>query len=349
MIAARFFSESVSGCPNKIMDLLAPNKMSSKEILLRPDRLHLFPIVYSDIWNMYKQAESSFWTVEEVDLTNDKRDFDQMTKDEQHFISHVLAFFATADGLVFDNIDANFGEEVQIREAKNFYGCQRFIEGIHNEMYSAMIENLMPESAKRDAVFAAVESFPGIRKKTEWATRYMDRKHAEFPIRLVAFVIMEYIFFSASFASIFYFRKKNKLNGLCFSNELIARDEALHANFGCLLFTKYLHNKPSEETVRLMTQEAVDIETEFVKESLPVRLIGINSDSMTQYVQFVADHMLHALGFRKIFNVENPFPWMELISLQGKTNFFEKRVGEYAKAGVGNTKEQNTIAFDEEF
>ena len=319
------------------------------EMLLQPDRLHLFPILYKDIWDMYKQAESAFWTAEEVDLSNDKRDFDKLNDNEKHFISHVLAFFATADGLVFDNIDSNFGEEVQLREAKNFYGCQRFIEGIHNEMYSVMIESLLPDAKRRDAVFAAVEAFPGIRKKTEWALRFMDRRNASFQIRLVAFVIMEYIFFSASFAAIFYFRKSNRMHGLCFSNELIARDEALHANFGCLLFRNYLKNKPSQETVHDMTRQAVEIESEFVRESLPVNLIGINADNMTQYVQFVADHMLSALGCTKLFNVENPFPWMELISLQGKTNFFEKRVSEYAVAHVGNTEEMNKISFTEDF
>ena len=319
------------------------------ELLLRPDRLHLFPIVYSDVWSMYKQAESSFWTVEEVDLSDDKKDFEKLTPNEQHFISHVLAFFATADGLVFDNIDANFGEEVQMREAKNFYGCQRFIEGIHNEMYSQMIESIMSDAKHRDAVFAAVHAFPGIRRKTEWALKYMDRRHADFGIRLVAFVIMEYIFFSASFAAIFYFRKRGKMNGLCFSNELIARDEALHASFGCLLFRKYLDKKPSEAVVHEMTRAAVEIESEFVRESLPVNLIGINAESMIEYVKFVSDHMLSALGFAKLFNAKNPFEWMELISMQGKTNFFEKRVGEYSKANVGNTEEQNTIAFDADF
>lgn len=321
----------------------------SSEVLLQPDRLHLFPIQFPDIWAMYKQAESAFWTVEEVDLSNDKRDFEKLTPNEQHFISHVLAFFATADGLVFDNIDANFGEEVQLREAKTFYGCQRFIEGIHNEMYSVMIESLMPDAKHRDKVFEAVHAFPGIRRKNEWALRFMDRRHASFPVRLVAFVIMEYIFFSASFAAIFYFRKRAKMNGLCFSNELIARDEALHASFGCLLFRNYLKNKPSEAIVHDMTRAAVEIESEFVRESLPVNLIGINAESMTEYVQFVADHMLAALGFTKLFHVSNPFEWMDLISLQGKTNFFEKRVGEYAKANVGTTEEQNQFSLNEEF
>lgn len=319
------------------------------ELLLKPDRLHLMPIQYPDIWDMYKKAESSFWTVEEVDLHNDKRDFDALTQNEQHFISHVLAFFATADGLVFDNIDANFGAEVQIREAKSFYALQCFMEGIHNEMYSVMIDSLIQDSKKRDEIFAAVHKFPGLKKKTDWALKFMDRRNADFGTRLVAFVIMEYIFFSASFAAIFYFKKRGKMNGLCFSNELISRDEALHASFGCLLFKSYLQAKPSVETVQEMTRAAVEIESEFVRESLPVSLIGMNAEAMTQYVQFVADHMLAALGHEKLFKVQNPFEWMDLISLQGKTNFFEKRVSEYAKANVGNSQEDKKFVMDAEF
>lgn len=298
---------------------------------------------------MYKTAEASFWTVEEVDLTNDMKEFQTLTESEQHFISHILAFFANADGLVFDNIDSNFGEEVQIREAKSFYSFQKFIEGIHNEMYSVMIQSLIQDSKKRDDIFRSVESFPGIQKKAEWALQYMDRKTSSFGIRLVAFIIMEYIFFSASFAAIFYFRKRGKMNGLCFSNELIARDEALHAKFGCLLYNQYLVEKPNQKTVHEMVRKAVEIETEFVKESLPVRLIGMNADAMVQYVQYVSDHMLAALQLEKIYKVENPFEWMELISLQGKTNFFEKRVSEYSVANVGNNEEEMKFDLNAEF
>jgi len=314
------------------------------ETLLSPDRLQLMPILYPDIWSFYKRAESAFWTVEEVDLEKDRRDFETLSQNEQHFICHILAFFATADGIVFDNIDSNFGEEIQIREAKAFYGCQRFMEGIHNEMYSVMIESLIQDSTKRNAVFEAVKSFPGIIKKNQWALRYMDRKSSTFGERLVAFIIVEYLFFSASFAAIFYFRKRNKMAGLCFSNELISRDEGLHAEFGVLLFTKYLQNKPTSETVLNMVRAAVEIELEFVTESLPVNLMGMSCDAMSTYVKFVADHMLTALGQDKYYNVCNPFEWMELISLQDKTNFFEKRVSAYSKAGVGDTAEE--IKFD---
>ena len=326
-------------------------KMSdSTEILLTPDRLHLFPIKYSDLWQLYKQSEASFWTVEEVDLGNDRRDFESLSPSEQHFISHVLAFFATADGIVFDNIDCNFGEEVQIREAKTFYGFQRMMEGIHNEMYSLMVESLIQDARKREEIFRAVETSPGLKAKAEWARKYMSRT-VPFGQRLVAFVIMEYLLFSASFAAIFYFKKSNKMHGLCFSNELISRDEGLHAKFGCVLFNNYLSAKPSEEVIHEMVREAVSIEQEFVRESLPVAFIGMNADHMTQYVKFVADHMLVALKQKKLYDVPNPFPWMDMISLQDKTNFFEKRVSAYSKAGVGTSEidEKAELQFDADF
>ena len=319
------------------------------EPLLTPDRLHLLPIQYHDVWAMYKKAESAFWTVEEVDLGNDRRDFETLTLGEQHFITHVLAFFATADALVFDNINANFGDEVQMREAKAFYGFQLAMEGIHNEMYSAMVEGLIQDASKRQAVFDAVHTFPALKKKADWAKRFMDRNSAPFGTRISAFIIMEYIFFSASFAAIFYFKKRSKMHGLCFSNELISRDEGLHAQFGCLLFNTYLVDKPSEADIHTMVREAVDIEREFVCESLPVALIGMNDASMGEYVEFVADHMLSSLHMAKLYNTKNPFAWMELISLEGKTNFFEKRVGEYSKMGVGSEPAVAAFSMDEEF
>jgi ribonucleotide reductase beta subunit family protein with ferritin-like domain len=320
---------------------------ASKELLLSPDRLHIMPIKYDDMWNLYKKAEASFWTVEEVDLGNDRRDFETLDQNERHYILHVLTFFATADALVFDNIDSNFGEEIQPREAKSFYGFQRAIEGVHNEMYSVMIEALVQDQDTRAKILRTVEEFPAIKRKNDWARRFMSRD-ASFGERLLGFIVMEYLFFSASFAALFYFRKRNKMNGLGFSNELISRDEGLHAQFGCLLFNKYLHGKPNKEKILQMVREAVEIEVEFVRESLPVSLIGMNADSMSQYVQFVADHMLVAIGQEKIYGSENPFPWMELISLQGKTNFFEKRVAEYSKAGVGD-KSDHVFSLDEDF
>jgi len=319
------------------------NVQTTEEILLKEEknRLALFPIVYNDIWTMYKNAESAFWTLEEIDFGGDKKDFDSLSAGEQHFLSHVLAFFANADALVFDNIDSNFGDEIKIREAKCFYSFQRTMEGIHNEVYSAMIENLIKDSEKKEKVLQAVQHYPGIRKKTEWALEYMDSSKP-FSHRLLGFIIMEYLFFSASFAAIFFFKKRNKMHGLCFSNELISRDEGLHAQFGCLLFTKYLSEKPSESIVRKMIEEAVQIEINFVTESLPISLLGMNAQEMSLYVKYVADHMCSSLGYEKMYKVTNPFEWMEIISLQGKTNFFEKRVGEYSKAGVG-TKEDSFV------
>jgi len=314
--------------------------------LLKPDRLQLFPIKYPDLWDYYKKAESAFWTAEEIDLSKDKQDFDTLKSGEQHFISHVLAFFATADALVFDNIDSNFGEEIQIREAKTFYGFQKAIEGIHNETYSLMIETIISDNEKKKRIYEAVSMFPGLKMKNDWALTYMDRKNADFPIRLLAFVVMEYLFFSASFAAIFYFRKRNLMNGLCFSNELISRDEGLHAQFGVHLFNNYLDERPDKKIVLKMVQEAVDIEAIFVKESLPVNLIGMNENLMMQYVQFIADHMLVALKYEKFYNVNNPFDFMELISLQDKTNFFEKRVSAYALANVGESEQIFSLTED---
>lgn len=321
------------------------------EILLKNDenRLALFPIVYEDIWKMYKDSEAAFWTLEEVDFDGDRKDFESLTNGEKHFISHILAFFANADALVFDNIDSNFGEEIKIREAKCFYSFQRTMEGIHNEVYSAMIENLISDTKTKEGIIHAVEKYPGIKKKADWALEYMDSKKP-FSSRLLAFVIMEYLFFSGSFAAIFYFKKRGKMNGLCFSNELISRDEGLHAKFGCLLFTKYLSEKPDEEFVHDMINKAVTIELEFVNESLPVSLLGMNCQEMSLYIKYIADHMSVALGYSKLYDVQNPFGWMETISLQGKTNFFEKRVGEYSKAGVGSVQENNfTFNIEDDF
>lgn len=321
------------------------------EILLSEHRLALFPILHNDIWAMYKDAESSFWTLEEIDFHGDRKDFESLTTSEQFFISHILAFFAHADALVFDNIDINFGEEIAIREAKCFYAFQRTIEGIHNEVYSAMIENLITDEYKKNDILNAIQCFPGIKKKADWAIKYMNPSQP-FSYRLVAFVVMEYLFFSASFAAIFYFKKRGKMNGLCFSNELISRDEGLHAKFGVLLYTKYLKNKLPEDEIKIIINDAVNIEIEFVKESLPVSLLGMNCQEMAFYVQYIADHMSVALGYEKIYNVTNPFSWMDIISLQGKTNFFEKRVGEYSKAGVGggsDTKEAFLFSTSEEF
>lgn len=321
------------------------------ELLLTPEnRLALFPILYEDIWTMYKNSEAAFWTLEEIDFHGDKKDFESLTANEQHFISHVLAFFANADALVFDNIDSNFGEEIKIREAKCFYSFQRTIEGIHNEVYSAMIDNLISDSKRKSDILNAVQTSPGIKLKTDWALKYMSSTQP-FNMRLLGFIIMEYLFFSSSFASIYYFKKRGKMNGLCFSNELISRDEGLHAKFGCLLFTKYLANKPTVLEATEMIHDAVRIELQFVNEALPVSLLGINKQEMSLYVQYIADHMATSLGYEKIYEVDNPFQWMEIISLQGKTNFFEKRVSEYSKSGVSGEKHDDAHEFkiDDDF
>lgn len=320
------------------------------EPLLNETRLALFPIKYHDIWEMYKNAESCFWTQEEIDFHGDKKDFDSLTSNEQFFITHILSFFAHADALVFDNIDSNFGEEIAFREAKSFYSFQKMIEGVHNEVYSAMIENLISDQLIKEKTLNAIQHYPGIKKKADWALKYMN-KNVSFAHRLVAFVIIEYLFFSASFAAIFYFKKRGKMNGLCFSNELISRDEGLHAQFGVLLYTKYLNNKLSDEKISDMINEAVNIELEFVNESLPVSLLGMNCQEMSMYVKYIADHMSMALGYSKLYEAQNPFSWMEIISLQGKTNFFEKRVGEYAKSGFENSEKTDKFIFstDEDF
>ena len=318
------------------------------EVLLTATRKHLLPIQYQDIWAFYKQAEAAFWTLEEIDFNGDRRDFEALSADEQHYLSHVLAFFSMADKLVFDNISLNFGAEIVVHEAKSFYAFQASMESIHNEVYEAMIENLVAEPEKREKILATAESFPGISRKIDWARKYMNTS-ASFGMRLVGFVVLEYLFFSASFAAIYYFKKRGKMAGLCFSNELISRDEGLHAQFGCLLVNKYLSAKPSQESIHAMVREAVDIETQFVRESLPVTLLGLSSDSMVHYVQYIADHMLAALYYSKLYDVANPFEWMEIISLQGKTNFFEKRVGEYSKAGVGGGKADTTFSLGEDF
>jgi ribonucleotide reductase beta subunit family protein with ferritin-like domain len=332
---------SSSNSENTSMSVQPQVVPGEQELLLRPDRLHLQPILYPDIWKFYKDAEAAFWTAEEIDFGGDKKDFDSLKEEEQKYISYILAFFAVADALVFDNIDTNFGAEIQIREAKSFYAFQKTIEGIHNEVYSAMIENLLGE-AKRNQILENASKFPGILKKRQWALQYTDSKTASFGTRLLGFIIMEYLFFSASFASIFFFKKRGKMNGLCFSNELISRDEGLHAQFGVLLYNSYLVERPSQQIIQDMVKQAVDIEIEFVSESLPVSLLGMNAAEMIKYVKYVADHMLVAIQQPKMFGEENPFQWMEIISLQGKTNFFEKRVGEYSKAGVG---EEETFTF----
>jgi ribonucleoside-diphosphate reductase beta chain len=313
------------------------------------DRFVLFPIRHDDIWKMYKQAEAGFWTAEEIDLSHDQKDWERLNDGERHFVKHVLAFFAASDGIVNENLAINFVREVQIPEARCFYGFQIMIENIHSEAYSLLIDSYIKEPAEKDRLFHAMETVECVKKKAEWALRWI--KKGSFAERLVAFAAVEGIFFSGSFCSIFWLKKRGLMPGLTFSNELISRDEGLHCDFACLLYSK-LKNKLSTARIHEIIGNAVEIEKEFVSDALPVDLIGMNAKLMCQYIEFVSDRLLVALGYHRLFNATNPFDLMELISLQGKTNFFEKRVGEYQKAGVmGNNKDKELHSFvtDAEF
>lgn len=313
------------------------------------DRFVIFPIQHNDIWQFYKNAEASFWTAEEVDLSPDLHDWQNKLNDnERFFISRVLAFFAASDGIVNENLAINFLQEVQYPEARCFYGFQIMIENIHSEMYSLLIDTYVKDPAEKDYLLRAIETIPCVTKKAKWALRWIIK--GSFAERLIAFAAVEGIFFSGSFCSIFWLKKRGLMPGLTFSNELISRDEGLHCDFACLLYVNHLQNKLSEETIREIIVDAVAIEKEFVTDALPVKLIGMNAELMCQYIEFVADRLLVALGCNKVWNATNPFDFMELISLQGKTNFFERRVGEYQKTGVAQTNsEQNTFSLDEDF
>lgn len=296
------------------------------------DRFSLFPIRHTDLWRFYKQAEASFWTAEEVDLSQDRKHWDSLTDDERHFISHVLAFFANSDGVVMENLAARFLFEVQSPEARAFYAFQIAIETIHSEMYGLLIDSYISDVDEKRRLFHAIDTVPCVRQKAEWAMRWIDSSRT-FAERLVAFAAVEGIFFSGSFCAIFWLRKRGLMPGLTFSNELISRDEGLHCDFACHLYSK-LVRPVDPATIREIIKDAVNIEKNFVCESLPVRLIGMNSDLMSQYIEFVADRLVLQLGCDRIYNSENPFDWMETISLQGKTNFFEKRVADYQRPGL---------------
>ncbi|CAO1599495.1 Ribonucleotide-diphosphate reductase (RNR), small subunit [Xanthoria calcicola] len=326
-----------------------------------PQRFVLFPIKYHEIWQMYKKAEASFWTAEEIDLSKDLHDWNnRINDDEKYFISHILAFFAASDGIVNENLVERFSGEVQIPEARCFYGFQIMMENIHSETYSLLIDTYIKEQKQRAYLFNAIETIPAIRKKADWAIKWIQDKNSTFAQRLVAFAAVEGIFFSGAFASIFWLKKRGLMPGLTFSNELISRDEGLHTDFACLLFS-HLNNRPSKQAVQDVITEAVSIEQEFLTEALPCALLGMNATLMKQYIEFVADRLLLALGNKKVYNSTNPFDFMESISLAGKTNFFEKRVGDYQKSGVmasTNKKDEETkeekenggdFNFDEEF
>jgi ribonucleoside-diphosphate reductase beta chain len=300
-------------------------------------RFVLFPIQHDDIWNYYKKAEASFWTAEEIDLSQDLKDWKSLSDGERHFVSHVLAFFAASDGIVNENLAEHFVSEVQYTEAKFFYGFQIAMENIHSETYSLLIDTYIKTPGERDRLFNAIEHLPCVKRKADWALRWIDK--GNFQERLIAFAAVEGIFFSGSFCSIFWLKKRGLMPGLTFSNELISRDEGLHCDFACYLYTHHVENRLSTDVVTDIIKDAVEIEKEFVTDALPVRLIGMNADLMCQYIEFVADRLLSELGCGKVWNSTNPFDFMDMISLQGKTNFFEKRVGDYQKAGVMKTKD----------
>jgi ribonucleoside-diphosphate reductase beta chain len=320
--------------------------MMHEEPILKenPDRFVLFPIIHNDIWKFYKTAEASFWTAEEIDLGADIHDWSNKLNDnERHFIKHVLAFFAASDGIVNENLAMNFVNEVQYTEAKFFYGFQIMMENIHSETYSLLIDTYIKDSAEKNYLFKAIDNLDCVKKKANWALRWI--KNGSFAERLVAFAAVEGIFFSGSFCSIFWLKKRGLMPGLTFSNELISRDEGLHCDFACKLYNDHLVNKLPQEKIKQIIEEAVAIEHEFVVDALPVKLIGMNSDLMCQYIEFVADRLLSELGNPRIYNVSNPFDFMDLISIQGKTNFFEKRVAEYQKAGVKDSGESDKFEF----
>ena len=311
-------------------------------------RFVLFPIVHDDIWSFYKRAEASIWTAEEIDLSPDLVDWsNKLTEDERFFIKHVLAFFAASDGIVNENLAEHFLAEVQYTEAKFFYGFQIMMENVHSETYSLLIDTYIQDTAEKAHLFNAIDTLDCVKKKAEWALRWVDK--GSFAERLVAFAAVEGIFFSGSFCSIFWLKKRGLMPGLSFSNELISRDEGLHCDFACLLYNNHLIDKLSKDAVKSIIMDAVAIEKEFVTDAIPVRLIGMNSDLMGQYIEFVADRLLNELGNEKVYNTPNPFDFMDMISIEGKTNFFEKRVGEYQKSGVLGGKESHGFTTDEDF
>ena len=305
------------------------------------DRFVMFPLKYDDVWSMYKKQVDCFWRAEEVDLSKDMIHWQKLNDDERYFVKHILAFFAASDGIVLENLGMRFMSEVQVSEIRAFYGFQIAMENIHSEMYSLLIDTYVKDSTEKTKLFNAIENYPCIKKKADWAVKWIQDKRSSFATRLLAFACVEGIFFSGAFCSIYWLKKRGLMPGLTFSNELISRDEALHTEFAVLLFNK-LQKKPSKKKITEIIKEAVAIEKEFICEALPCRLISMNSKLMSQYIEFVADRLACQLGCDKIYNTANPFDFMELISVEGKTNFFEKRVGEYALAN----KERADDVFD---
>ncbi|CAH8666553.1 unnamed protein product [Dicrocoelium dendriticum] len=313
---------------------VSKSELETEPLLIEnPHRFVLFPIQYHDVWQFYKKAVASFWTVEEVDLSKDLSHWSSLKVGERHFISYVLAFFAASDGIVLENLLERFSQEVQIPEIRCFYGMQIAIENIHSEMYSLLIDTYIKDPKERDFLFNAISNLDCVRQKAQWALNWIGDTRSTFAERLVAFAAVEGVFFSGSFAAIFWLKKRGLMPGLTFSNELISRDEGLHCDFACLLF-KHIVHKPAKERVLAIIKEAVEIEQSFLADALPVSLIGMNCKLMCRYIEFIADRLLVELGLEKFYLSDNPFDFMENISLEGKTNFFEKRVGDYQRAGV---------------
>lgn len=309
------------------------------------DRLVMFPLQYADLWDMYKRAVDCFWRAEEIDLSKDTTHWHQLNDDERHFIKHILAFFAASDGLVIENCATRFLQDVQVSEARAFYGFQIMMENIHSETYSLLIDTYVKDKAEKDMLFNAIDNYPCIKKKADWALKWIGDEEADFATRLVAFACVEGIFFSGAFCSIYWLKKRGLMQGLTFSNELISRDEALHCEFAVLLHSK-LQQKCNRERIVAIIEESVAIEQEFICEALPCRLIGMNAVLMSEYIQFCADRLAVQLGCEKIYDTANPFSFMEMISIEGKTNFFEKRVGEYALATKTNSADTFEMSWD---
>lgn len=330
-------------------EMTMAEKEQNEELLRdNPGRYVLFPIEYPEIWQFYKKHQASFWSAEEIDLGSDHKDWAGLTDNERHFISYVLAFFAASDGIVLENLGVRFLAEVQIPEARCFYSFQMMMENVHSETYSLLIDTYIKDQQDKTFLLNAIETIPCVTKKANWAIKWINDS-GSFVKRLLAFACVEGIFFSGSFCAIFWLKKRGLMPGLTFSNELISRDEGLHRDFACHLYSMLTY-KLTEAEVHSIVDEAVEIEKEFVTESLPVSLIGMNAAQMTQYIEYCADHLIVALGHSKLYRTPNPFEWMEMISVQGKTNFFEKRVAEYQKSGVMNSREENhSFTLDADF
>jgi ribonucleotide reductase beta subunit family protein with ferritin-like domain len=327
----------------------AKNTNTSVEPILQENtqRFVLFPLKYHDMWEMYKKHKASFWTAEEIDLEQDTRDWENLNDNEKHFIKYVLAFFAASDGIVLENLAQKFCTEITVPEARCFYGFQIAMENIHSETYSLLIDTYIKDTKEKDFLFNAIDNIPVVQTKANWALNWINNTNS-FAERVIAFAAVEGIFFSGSFCAIFWLKKRSLMPGLTFSNELISRDEGLHCDFACLIY-KHLVNKLSQDKIYEIIGDAVKIEKEFVTNALPVELIGMNSKLMSQYIEFVADRLIYALGYKKLYNTPNPFEWMDMINLQGKTNFFERRVGDYQKAGIMTKKDDKEFRFDDEF